>query len=271
MVTVMEAGLEYPDGKEAMIDTGAWLHHLMVVNRGKGLSDPTCSHALFSFGERMFAAGNERSPIWMTDRNGSLKSGYHLKTDSALSMVLELMNLDNVPKEVYLTISYEYLPGPPQEGWLNTKPVYLDVTGCGKNSEAPAPEGKSQFVLDSKEFRAPWNGELVWVMGHLHDGGELLEVHQRPANSTENKVVCDARAKYGENPSYVERSSNGTAGMKHISSMSNCGMTGKIQTGDKLSISAHYDLTKNMPMYNAKGKPAAVMGTGFMYVATPFT
>lgn len=35
-----QAGLEYPDGKNANIDTGMWLHHMVHINKGEGRSDP---------------------------------------------------------------------------------------------------------------------------------------------------------------------------------------------------------------------------------------
>lgn len=36
------AGLEYPDGRNANVDTGMWLHHMVHFTTGPGRWDPTC-------------------------------------------------------------------------------------------------------------------------------------------------------------------------------------------------------------------------------------
>jgi hypothetical protein len=271
MITTMEAGLEYPDGREATIDTGAWMHHLMLMNGGKGLADPTCPNPMMPPGERVFASGNERSVIWMTPKTGEFKSGYHIRADSTFSMELELMNLDADPKPVYLTLTYEFAPGPPPAGWLNTRPVYLDVTGCFRGSEIAPPKGKDQFTLTSTDFKAPWSGKLVSVMGHLHDGGASLQLYQRAqAANGASRQLCDSQATYGGTPQYIERSQAGKAGMKHISNMTDCFNMGEVTKGDKFYVEAHYDMIQNMPMRNAKGKLSTVMGIALWYVAVPF-
>jgi hypothetical protein len=264
MLISMTAGLEYPNGQDASIDSGAWMHHVMMMNGHKGLKDPTCP-APGPPGERIFASGNERSDIFMTDMTGkAFKSGYHIKPESQLSMELELMNLTPKPMPVYLTVTYEYMDGPPQEGWLSTRPVYLDVTGCYTASETKPPKNKELFTLDMKPWVAPWAGQLISVMGHLHDGGETLQVMHN------QKMICDSKATYGVDAKYIEPAVDGKPGMAHISSMVGCTLMGPVKKGDQFVLNAKYDLTKFMPMRNAKGELSTVMGIGLMYAAVPF-
>jgi hypothetical protein len=58
-VTYMEAGLEYPNGTYANVNTSLWLHHVVLYNTDN--EDTVCGTD--EFGERFFASGNERSPV----------------------------------------------------------------------------------------------------------------------------------------------------------------------------------------------------------------
>jgi len=258
VLLVMEAGLEYANGTNAAIDSGAWLHHIMMMRFGNGAIDAVCPQP----GERFFASGNERSELFMTDISAkSFKSGYHLTPESSLASEYELMNLNAFKLPVYITITYEYMDGPPQAGWLNTRPVYLDVTGCFKASETRPPKGKDQFTLDMAPWVAPKTGTLVSVMGHLHDGGSTLQVLQN------GNMICDSVAAYGQTPKYIERAPDGKLGMSHISSNHGCIKMGEVKSGDKFTLKAVYDMKKYMPMRNAKGQLSTVMGIGLLYYA----
>lgn len=39
----MKQGLEYPNGTNANINSGLWLHHSVIFAIGKGRSDPSCT------------------------------------------------------------------------------------------------------------------------------------------------------------------------------------------------------------------------------------
>jgi len=257
MVTWMRAGLEYTDGSDANIGNGAWLHHMVLLSIGPGKKDLTCPIP----GERWFSSGNERLPIAMTDLSGEkLKSGYHVKPTDVNSMEIELMNMNEKPITVYLTLTYEYVPGPPKEGWMRTRAVWFDVTGCFKASEQVPPK-TPQFTLRSSGWKSSLEGQLLSIGGHLHDGGvDVQSFHN-------GEKLCDSVAAYGESPAYIQRSPAREAGMKHISSQTWCKMMGPIRKGDKFHIEANYDMEKNMPMKNARKKLSTVMGISIMYVA----
>lgn len=63
-ITKMTSSLEYEDGSEANINTGSWLHHMVVYQRaGRGASakiDPVCPSRILPR-RRIFAVGNERT------------------------------------------------------------------------------------------------------------------------------------------------------------------------------------------------------------------
>jgi hypothetical protein len=156
----MQAGLEYENGTVANTDTGAWLHHIVVLMTGSGRSDSVCS---ITPGQRFFSSGNERLVIPFTDlANKTVHSVYPFKKSDTMSMQLELMNLKEETKQVYITLDYEFVPGPTLSGWKETKAVWFDITGCGISSTLP-PRGKQAFTLSSPKWKALWDGDLISV------------------------------------------------------------------------------------------------------------
>jgi hypothetical protein len=92
-VLTFQAGLEYADGSNANVDTGAWLHHMVMVNRGKNRKDTTCGFPFMRF----FSSGNERTVTGFQQlANGTIvgskeKSGFYMAPGDKFSMELELM------------------------------------------------------------------------------------------------------------------------------------------------------------------------------------
>lgn len=156
-LTLMQAGLEYADGTVANTDSGAWLHHIVLLMNGPNRKDVMCP---FTPGQRFFSSGNERMMITYTDlENKKINSVYPMRKADSVFMQLELMNLKEEKKDVYITIDYEYMDKIPQ-GFKETKAVWLDVTGCGISSTS-APKGKSSFSMTSTKWTAPYDGQLL--------------------------------------------------------------------------------------------------------------
>lgn len=175
-LVLMQAGLEYADGTVANTydihssfttllsweltstsDTGAWLHHIVLIMNGAGRSDVMCRTVP---GQRFFSSGNERMLITFTDfEKKKINSVYPIKSSDTFSMQLELMNLKEQPKEVYITLDYEFLETVPA-GFKETKAVWLDITGCGISSMNP-PRGKMAFTLPSTKWTSPYDGQLL--------------------------------------------------------------------------------------------------------------
>jgi hypothetical protein len=124
---------------------------------GAGRSDVMCRTVP---GQRFFSSGNERMLITFTDfEKKKVRSAYPIKKSDTLSMQLELMNLKEQPKEVYITVDYEFVDNIPAD-FKETKAVWLDITGCGISSMNP-PRGKMAFTLPSTKWTAPYDGQLL--------------------------------------------------------------------------------------------------------------
>jgi hypothetical protein len=74
--------------------------------------------------ERFFSSGNERTPadIYQT----GIKAGYHVAKEDKWSFIVDLMSQNMMAKDVYLTITFEYVPEN-EPGFQKTKVIWLDA------------------------------------------------------------------------------------------------------------------------------------------------
>jgi hypothetical protein len=56
--------------------------------------------------------GDEGSAMAFTARNSPIKSGFWIGAKDTFNVMSEVINYDNVPKDVYISLEYEYLPMP---------------------------------------------------------------------------------------------------------------------------------------------------------------
>jgi hypothetical protein len=159
-----QAGLEYANGSVADNSNGAWLHHVVLITGGTGHSDGTCpGMGVGMIGERTFSSGNERTPTAFGDViKNNVHSAFPITPSDVLSAQLELMNLNTVVKNVYLTIDFEYIPGELPAGFKRARAMWLDVTNCGISSVIP-PRGRMAFKLSSKKWTVGYNGQMLGV------------------------------------------------------------------------------------------------------------
>lgn len=152
----MRAGLEYPDGKDANVDTGLMLHHSVTVLTGPGRSDPTCSQFEVSIphvginttahvSERIFASGNERVPVIFADM-GAKDSGYKLRAEDRMGTLIDLANMNADDKIIYYTMTWDYVPGHTLKNDVGM--AWNDIRNCG-SSEANPPKKKSKRTFTS--------------------------------------------------------------------------------------------------------------------------
>ncbi|QDS68047.1 hypothetical protein FKW77_009716 [Venturia effusa] len=272
----MNAGLEYPDGTNANIDTGLWLHHMVLFNIGPGRYDATCKDAPVSLphmivgttpkgSERLFSSGNERTHAIMPEWNMN-NVGYKLKAADKFALIVDLMNENSVDKVVYLTMTFDTIPGNPPE-YDDMKPIWFDVAQC-LTSEWPPPYNTGNYTVPSMIWTANFDGEIIGAAGHLHDGG------QRVTLDVDGTRACSSEASYGGSPEYVAKTAmhEGSA-TEHISKMSLCvGDTlpvKKLARGQKWRLRAEYDYNKNKGMVHGGGKQSTVMGISIMFVRIP--
>jgi len=289
------AGLEYADGKNANIDTGLWLHHMVHFALGSTRWDATCFgraslphvdvNASPSNGERYFSSGNERTHVRMDILETNTKSGYHLRSGDKFGFIVDLMNMNMQDKTVYMTMTYDIIDGPLPSGWRDMKVVWFDAAQCG-TSEVRPPKQSGQFSISSGKWKPNFDGEVIGTGGHVHDGGVNIKVFYN-----QGKALCTSSAGYAEKKEYITNggdkpaASGHTHGVasKHISSMGQCYLArdGKIKTEgswDGLPIktlskdqswyvSALYDYDKHEGNKNGKGTQDEIMAIALMYVA----
>jgi hypothetical protein len=159
-------------------------------------------------------SGNERTIGGFALPNATIKSGYSIGKANTFILQTELMNLHDKEKFVWMTISYEILPGLHMDFkqgktvWMNIGPMLP----CGK---VQSPWGPSNLTLSQQpktmvfsEHSLPWTAPKDgWVMstgGHLHDGGESLKVYQG------DKVICHST------PNYEKGHGHGMGGMRKV-------------------------------------------------------
>ena len=230
----MQAGLAYPHGSAATIDTGVMFHHVFFQNFER--EDAICADR----GERFFASGNERTAVDLTV-NGTREYGYGVEEGDTFAFGLEVMNMGEVEREVVLTMVWEWVDR--GEGFEGVTPDWFDVGGCNAN-EVPAREGEV-FTYSSKCVKALGSSVVALAAGHLHDGGTELEVMKN------EMPFCTSRAGYEK---------------EHLVEMSTCSAL-EYSRGDRFEISARYDTKKHKPMrYDGELEP--VMGIAIVYAVT---
>lgn len=130
---------------------------MVLINKGEGREDPTCASLDISLphitvggtsrnSERIFASGNERSRGVFSEW-GVNDVGYKLKKADKFSALVELMNQTPEDKTVYMTMTYEVVPGHPFKD--DVKIVWFDVRQCG-TSEVNPPKGQGKHSFSYK-------------------------------------------------------------------------------------------------------------------------
>ena len=203
----------YPSGKVANYDTGSMMHHIVLFN--DSARDVTCP----GFPQRIMASGNERTDI-MFPRG----YGYYVGAGEDWSMLAELMNMSMRTQQVSPQLTYYYVPASAHLHAVT--PMWLDENNCG-DSLYSIPKGASDTAW---RYTVPSTlaGKIVAIGGHQHDYGTHISL----TDTTTHKLICDSRAGYGMNMSY----------MKNIESMTGCigEPVDTIRAGDVLSLNSFY-------------------------------
>jgi hypothetical protein len=281
VILLSVAELQYADGSSA--NSSTWLHHTGVMRTGPGLKDPNCGIPGI---EGLFEQGNEKDDLPKTDNTNGLKVGYHIKQTDKFVLSSELVNEKTEPQYVWVAVNYEYFDGPHPE-YKDTKALLLSVgiscnkatTEFGTSNLTIAGQPKSKiFSEHSSAWVSPFDGDLVATVGHLHDGGQSVDIFLN------DKQVCHSTAKYAAGPASTggmggksmggkgmqrrdEVPGSYEAGAKHLAGMDICTMLTPIKKGDKIRLVANYDLTSQSGMKNNKGELDEVMGMAGIVMA----
>lgn len=99
------------------------------------------------------------------------------------------MNMNQQPKTVWLTVYFDYIDGHPAN-MEEVKPVWLDAAQC-MTSEVSGRTPGAKFDFSSSPWTANFEGEVMGMGGHLHDGGVRMDI------IVDGKVVCQSMPTYG--------------------------------------------------------------------------
>lgn len=218
-VTSMTPDLVYADGTSANLDTGPMLHHTVIFDPTR--DDPTCgrgSGTVGFIGNRIFASGNERTPMIMPE-------GYAIRVDRPWwAGIFEIMNDSPTPNLVFFKMTVTYLPDN-DTSVKPVTPVWLDVDNCG-DSQFTVPKGESHSKW---RWKSTLTGRVVGAGGHVHNGGISITM----SNSSTNQRMCTSIAGYGTKPEYVG----------NIESMTACwhDRLGVVRKGEYLMLDAYYN------------------------------
>ncbi|WP_156870157.1 hypothetical protein [Sporichthya polymorpha] len=214
-ITAIEPRFVTADGQRADMSKGLMLHHVVITE--PGATDVTCGrNGVGALGRRLFAAGDERTPIRLPD-------GFGFRVQPGpWAGIIEMMNHSDTPQVVFFETVVHHVPAS-TPGMKPVTPVWLDAANCG-TSEFAVPAGKSA---------TPWTwtssltGRIVAAGGHVHAGGVGLTLD----NVTTDQRICSSRAGYG---------TGAMEGM--ISRMSTCSWDslGALHAGDELLLTSLY-------------------------------
>lgn len=145
-VTAMEATIRYPDGKEANVDTNAWLHHIALFGQGTGQGS-------------IWACGNERPTL----RLNSVDK-YGIDWPLTYMMMIDLMTEVTTPKTLTLEVTYEIAPKI-GSGYKAATMYWLSL-----GPDRTAKDGKYSFETQSSKVNSA--GKLLYsiayVMSSIH-------------------------------------------------------------------------------------------------------
>jgi hypothetical protein len=240
----MDAELVYAaDGREANLNTGPMLHHMLLAATGGGKSDLICNGTTVGFlGERFFAAGNERTGVDIQ----SLPYGYYITRSDSWNLVVDLMNWQTTSKTVKLRVTYKYATSTDATSRENVRPMWLDADGCSTDSYISVPN--TGITDHHRDITAPIRGNVIGAAGHIHDHGTNVELTN---NSAGEALICNSVARTGESAGYITPD-----GRSHVSSMSVClgNPLARVAAGNRLRLHTIYNVpSTHNPINDAMG------------------
>ncbi|KAK3079380.1 hypothetical protein LTS18_005003 [Coniosporium uncinatum] len=256
------------DGSKADPSNGLYTHHILTRDMTQSENSfvslcssetakpkPASSRPIKGFGRGFIGVGDDNRNGFQrfTTKDGKFASGYHVGADDKFSVIADLVNYDPKPREVFLSLDIEYLPGQVGD---DADITLLSVGGCRPTLPKVDPAGPVNTT--SQKFTFYEDGNILWAQGHLHDGGEqmLLLVNDKPA--------CVSKAEYGKG---AAADVNGKA-WQTIEQLSDCNGPIAIKKGDTLSMVATYDLKTHPIRPMAEGEEGHGMDLMAMWTMT---
>jgi hypothetical protein len=232
------------------------------------------------------------------------KAGYPVFAADRFGLITDLMNMNPASKTVYMTMYYDYVEGR-EADWADVKPVWFDVAQCG-TSEVGGGSAGSSFQISSTPWSANFEGDILSMGGHIHDGGTKLDI------LVDRRVACTSTPYYGSNEEARARADivkaggvppvpgtkeaaelvksrakggadagHGHAGGQHVVAMGVCAVDTtasfngspasplqqkKLVKGQSWMVTAYYNYKERQGMKNNWGGMDTVMGISIMFV-----
>lgn len=210
------------------------LHHFVIGAIGK--TDTACPDRQY-YGVKsqpLIGSGMERTPIDFAD-----PYAIQVEDTDAWGAVWHLMNMTNTPKTVYVkyTLGIQYGADATNTRFLT--PFWADARTCpaGTTWDVPGNGGPNGIETMTKTWTMPFDGYIVGVGGHMHDGGISMTTKHE-----DGTLICENLASY-----YL--------GM--LDAISRCPIHDSIAQGEQVSVTSRYDNS---------APHAAVMGMSVMFL-----
>jgi hypothetical protein len=201
-------------------NSGVYIHHILTFDTTKrgGSFLSGCSSVTAMLGSKFIGSGedNNNVDVWYTNKRGDHVGGFHIGPSDRFTMNADLVSLNSATSRVYIGFDLEY-----QKGRLgsDSSETLLTVESCGGgriNANARGPTSTRSGKYTFKE-----NGSIVLAKGHLHAGGDALDIN------INGRLACESKAVYGKK------------GDKAISEMTVCPSTIKVKKGDVLTFTVN--------------------------------
>ena len=167
-ITVLEAHSEVQnlDFTRTSTDQGIYNHHNVFMDLVKPINAYGCEVGVKPQAQLpitvLSAGATEDGTLRYFSEDGAIKSGYYLPKTRKILNVIDVINYNNVEKEVYTSTEIEYLEGKP-EGYVRATMQRVDPGICGGPNGAGIhpPKGQTKFAVKSQNIVAMRDG---WVI-----------------------------------------------------------------------------------------------------------
>jgi hypothetical protein len=226
-------------GRRLTMEDGAYLHHILMMS--SKLTPPfySCETwnplqklSLFATFPVLISAGVEQPDFFFTTADGKFNSGSYVRPNDEVGIEAEAINYNKEHKKWHIAMDYEYVEGKPV-GLQDVSAAFFNAAGCaGLNPSEAAfygPPGQKVFNSSGPSFKAQKDGTIINMSGHLHDGGDRLEMR------INGEQVCNSVAGYDV----------GNGNQLMIKNMTACPPKIPVKTGDIIEVKAVYNLEKH--------------------------
>jgi hypothetical protein len=208
--------LVYPNGTEATPEDGVYIHHMLSFLSPKVAASPIGGNIGAGIGSGAYFIGrgedSGQTDTVFTSMDGTFDSGYHVNSQPSVMVSYDLVNYENVSKQLHLELEYEWVDGiVGQDAGHSLKSVTGIPRTNGKSVSMPMAVSKATTIM--------------WSRGHLHSGGASMT------------LKVNGVTKCVSTPTYD------THGV--IVKMSYCPDTIPLKAGDAVTIESVYDTTKH--------------------------